>query len=114
MKKNIDQITEEIKAWAEEEGNERAFIIFALDEIKDGEFSCSAGVHGRNSLIVDALSGAIEDEKNPVGNVIKSAIKFSAMKVISKHMAEASAEEGEEPSEAKPKSKKRSKKEYVS
>ena len=93
MKKNLDEIVKNLRDWSEENQEKRAFMILAVENVTEGnegdaEFACTAGVCGSDMIITTSLADAFADEENPVGGAIKKAIKFAALKAISKQMDE--------------------------
>lgn len=97
---NINEISKVLYDWGNENQEKRAFVILAIEEVnandENKEFSCTAGVCGSDAVLVESLANAFESEDNPVGNVIKKAIKMTALKAIAKAMDEAISDmEGE-------------------
>jgi hypothetical protein len=104
MKQNLDEIVKNLREWSEDNQEKRAFVILAVENVKEGdegdaELACTAGVCGSDMIVTTSLADAFADEENPVGNAIKKAIKFAALKAISKQMDEILENESEEESE---------------
>lgn len=105
---NINEVSKVLYDWGNENQEKRAFVILAIEEVnaddENKEFSCTAGVCGSEAVLVESLANAFETEDNPVGSIIKKAIKMTALKAIAKAMDEAISDmenepkdEGEEP-----------------
>lgn len=103
MKKNLDEIAKNLRDWSEENQEKRALLLLAIENVresdKDSEFACTAAVCGSDMILTTSLANAFEDDENPVGNAMKKAIKFAALKAISKQMDKILESENEEESE---------------
>ena len=83
--KDIENIIEHLKAWVEEDKENRAIALVAVQKTKDKEesYSCEQHTvaHGIMGFLVDAFQNALNDNdpENGLQKVLKHAIRREAM-----------------------------------
>lgn len=86
MTKDISEIIKDLQTWQDADDANRGYIILTTECVGGNEtgkeFACSAGVNGREDIIMGVVSNAFEDDENPVGKVMKKGIMFQAVKSI--------------------------------
>lgn len=88
--KDIEKITADLQAWVEEDKENRAIALVAVQKTKDKEDGYGAEQHtvtqGIMGFLVDAFQNVLNDKdpENGVHEVLKHAIRREAMKSLIK------------------------------
>lgn len=90
MAKNMEQINATLREWQDENSDNRAYIVLAVEkgeEHEDGyEMNCAAMVGGDGRILTDVVCNAMDTDENPVGTIIKGAIKRTALRAVARKM----------------------------